>query len=126
MGNVGDIEQNNVQIAEAEAVKTPEKWRKGQDVGYQTLTRKYFPLLSQLEDVQTFRAKKSDILSAAQKLILKTALSEQKLAKANFLQLLQGFEILNKAERLENNLSTENINTHVFGNLRLENGENEG
>jgi len=77
--------------------------------GYQWLGRKYFPVLSGIEDVQLFRIHKSEILSAAQKLVLKHALSEEKLKKATFLQLVQGFEILNKAERLENNLSTENV-----------------
>ena len=87
--------------------------------GYISLSRKYFPLLAQLEDVQLYRIHKSEILSAAQKLILKYALSESKLQKAGFLQLCQGFEILNKAERLEAGKSTENI-AHKFGNLPIQ------
>lgn len=81
--------------------------------GYQTLVRKYFPILGQLHEVQSFRTLKSDILSAGQKIVLKYALDEKKMQKAGFLQLIQGLEILNKIERLENNQSTENI-AHKF------------
>lgn len=89
--------------------------------GYQYLGRKYFPILSQLEDVQLYRIHKSEILSAAQKLVLKYALTEEKLKKATFLQLVQGFEILSKCERLELGQSTENISHKLFGKLELSN-----
>lgn len=82
-------------------------------IPYQVLTRKYFPILGQLEEVQSFRTLKSDVLSAAQKIVLKYALSDVKMQKASFIQLIQGMEILNKIERLENNQSTENI-AHKF------------
>lgn len=94
---------------------------KHSSAGYQVLARKYFPVLSELEDVQLYRIHKSELLSAAQKLVLKYALSEKKLEKATFLQLCQGFEILNKAERLENNQSTENINQLFHGKLEINN-----
>lgn len=87
---------------------------------YQALGRKYFPFLSQLEDVQSYRTHKSEILSSAQIKILKFALSEEKMKKASFIALCQGFEILNKAERLELGKSTENINNRHFGTLQLE------
>lgn len=83
---------------------------------YQAMVRKYLPILGQIEEVQTFRLHKSDILSAAQRLVLKFALDENKLRKASFYSLCQGFEILNKIERLELNKSTENI-AHGFGKL---------
>lgn len=87
---------------------------------YQSLTRKYFPILSQLQDVQSFRLLKSDVLSSAQITVLKYALSAKKLEKASFLQLCQGFEILNKAERLDTGQTTENIGNMVFGKVRVE------
>lgn len=88
-------------------------------IPFNTFARKYFPILSQLEDIQLYRIHKSEILSGAQKTILKFALSEEKLKKATFLQLCQGFEILNKAERLERNLSSENVSHRLFGSLEL-------
>lgn len=88
--------------------------------GYQALGRKYFPVLGPIEDLTTYRSLKADILESAQIQILKYALLPSKLEKSGFLQLCQGFEILNKALRLDAGLSTENISTRTFGNLTLE------
>lgn len=88
--------------------------------GYASLGRKYFPALSQLEDVAAYRQSKADILSSAQILVLKFALSPEKLAKSGFLQLCQGFEILNKAERLELGKSSENVAHSIFGSVNLQ------
>lgn len=88
--------------------------------GYQRITRKYFPILAQLEEVQEFRSTKADILSAAQIIVLKSALSPEKLAKSGFLQLCQGFEILNKAERLELGKSSENVAHSIFGQVNIQ------
>lgn len=87
---------------------------------YQALTKKYFPILGQIHDVQSFRLLKSDILSSSQITVLKYALSPKKLEKASFLQLCQGFEILNKAERLDTGQTTENIGNMLFGKVRVE------
>lgn len=87
--------------------------------GYQALGRKYFPVLGPIEDLTTYRSLKADILESAQIQILKYALLPSKLEKSGFLQLCQGFEILNKALRLDANLSTENISTRTFGNVTL-------
>jgi hypothetical protein len=86
---------------------------------YQTLAKKYFPVLGQLEDLTVYRSLKGDILESAQIAILKYALSPEKLAKSGSLQLMQCFEILNKALRLDAGLSTENISTRTFGSLTL-------
>lgn len=86
---------------------------------YQTLAKKYFPVLGQLEDLTTYRSLKGDILESAQIAILKYALLPSKLEKSGFLQLCQGFEILNKALRLDAGLSTENISSRTFGSLTL-------
>lgn len=80
---------------------------------FQAFARKHYPVLSQLEDIQAYRTSKAEILSAAQMLVLKHALSPAKLEKATFLQLCQGFEILNKAERLDSQLSTENVSVKI-------------
>jgi hypothetical protein len=95
--------------------------RKGIDIAnsYTRLGRKYFPILSQLEEVHAYRNCKADILSAAQIQILKYALSPAKLEKSGFLQLCQGFEILNKAERLDAGLSSENVSVRTFGSISL-------
>jgi len=86
---------------------------------YKTLIRKYFPILAQIENVRSYRSLKSDVLSAAQITVLKYALTPEKLAKASFLQLIQGFEILNKSERLNSNLSTDNVANAHFGQISL-------
>lgn len=86
---------------------------------YQTLAKKYFPVLGQLEDLVTYRGLKADILESAQIQILKYALLPSKLEKSGFLQLCQGFEILNKALRLDAGLSTENISSRTFGSISL-------
>lgn len=88
-------------------------------VSYNHLARKYFPILGQLEDIQTFRSLKSDILESAQIQILKYALSPAKLEKSGALQLMQCFEILNKALRLDAGLSTENVSTRTFGEISI-------
>ena len=76
-------------------------------------------MLGPIEDLTTYRSLKADILEAAQIQILKYALSPAKLEKSGFLQLCQGFEILNKALRLDAGLSTENISTRTFGSISL-------
>lgn len=86
---------------------------------YYTIGKKYFPILGQLEDLTTYRNCKADILEAAQIQILKYALSPAKLEKSGFLQLCQGFEILNKALRLDAGLSTENVSTRTFGEINI-------
>lgn len=88
---------------------------------YRNLTQKYFPILSQLEDVQIYRTNKAEVLSAAQCMVLKYALSPEKLSKATFLQLCQGFQILNQAERLDQNLSSENISIKI-GTMAISEG----
>lgn len=87
--------------------------------GYQALGRKYFPVLGQLEDLTTYRSLKADILESAQIAVLKYALRPDKLEKSGSLQLMQCFEILNKALRLDAGLSTENISSRTFGSLTL-------
>lgn len=88
---------------------------------FQTFARKHYPILFQLEDIQAYRTSKAEVLSAAQMLVLKYALSPAKLEKATFLQLCQGFEILNKAERLDSQLSTENVSVKI-GTMAISEG----
>ena len=74
---------------------------------------KFLPIFKKINDVQNYRNLKADILAAGQVAALESAMSPSKLAKASFVSTLQGFKILNEAERLENNQSTSNI-AHVF------------
>lgn len=110
-------QQETIEIQESNNVPPPPR---GFNFGkqYQTLTKKYFPILAQLEDVQLYRSSKDDILTSAQILVLKYALSPEKLQKASFSQLCQGFEILGKMQRLEAGQSTENH--AILGSLKLE------
>lgn len=79
------------------------------------IRKEFAEVFPALEEVSGYRSLKSDLLAAGQMQALKSAFSGKKLEKAGFLSTLQGFEILNKAERLENGQSTENVNTKVFG-----------
>jgi len=85
------------------------------------LISKFAPLFKKLPDVADYRTVKADILSAGQLAALESAFSGNKLAKASFASTLAGFEILNKAERLENNQSTENISSRTVGKLEISN-----
>ncbi len=71
------------------------------------------PVFTKIEQVAKYRAAKEEILAAGQLQALETAFSPQKLKKASFLHAIRGFEALNKAERLEAGLSTDNHATHI-------------
>ena len=108
-----ELASKNVQVADiAEAVALPLNTVK------RTL-KKFLPLFKELENVVEFRDVKADILSAAQLAVLKSALSERKVDKAGFLSLVQGAEILNKMERLDQGKSTENVANSIFGKVNL-------
>lgn len=83
-----------------------------------SILARFKPIFQELEQVTDYRTTKADLLAAGQLAALKSAMSGNKLEKAGFLSTLQGFEILNKAERLENNQSTEN-HAHLHGKLSL-------
>lgn len=92
------------------------------DCSQQTVSRilkQFEGVFQTLPRVSEYRTVKADILAAGQLAALESALSPAKVAKAGFLSTLQGFEILNKAERLETGKSTENL-AHVFGKVPLE------
>lgn len=63
---------------------------------------------------------KADLLSGGQFRLLKSALSESKLKKMSTLAGIKGAAELQKMERLERNLSTENVNHHHFGSVKLD------
>lgn len=88
----------------------------------QSMITRFKPVFAEIENVGEYRGSKADLLAAAQVATLKSALSGNKLAKAGFLSTLQGFDILNKAERLETGKSTEN-HAHSFGKLVITDGE---
>lgn len=80
---------------------------------------KFKPVLDGLPHVNEYRTRKADIIDAAAIAVLESAFSGRKLEKAGFLSTLQGFEILNKAGRLEANLSTDNVAHRFTGRLEL-------
>jgi hypothetical protein len=82
---------------------------------------KFKKVFKELENVEDYKTVKADLLSAAQIAALESAFSGNKLNKAGFLSTLQGFDILNKAERLERGQSTENLAHSHFGRVELVN-----
>lgn len=79
----------------------------------------YEKVFKNISRVESYRKIKGDILAAAQLTALESAMSPEKLAKASFVSTLSGFEILNKAERLNDDKSTENIEHQIFGKIAL-------
>lgn len=72
------------------------------------IIKKFGKVFKALDRVGDYRNSKADLLAAAQLTALESAMSDGKLKKAGFLGTLKGYEILNKAERLELGKSTEN------------------
>jgi hypothetical protein len=85
----------------------------------ESIIQRFKPIFTELENVKDFRSIKAELLSAGQIAALKSAMSPTKIAKAGFLSTLQGFEILNKAERLESNQSTENVAHSFLGKMSV-------
>lgn len=85
------------------------------------LITKFSPVFKKLPDVRQYRDIKADILAASQLAALESAFSGNKLAKASFASTLTGFEILNKAERLDRGESTDNVATKFTGTLAIGN-----
>jgi len=83
------------------------------------LIKKFSPIFKKLPDVRQYRDIKADILAASQLAALESAFSGNKLAKASFTSTLNGFEILNKAERLDRGESTENVASKFTGTLSI-------
>lgn len=79
---------------------------------------RFKPVFKNLERVEEYREVKSDLLAAGQLAALESAFSGAKLRKASFATTLKGFDILNKAERLDSGESTENISMQ-FGRMLL-------
>lgn len=97
----------------AKACNLPESTVRGTIKRFESI----FPALAEVKD---YRDVKADILSAGQLMALKSALSGNKLDKSSFLSTLMGFEILNKAERLDLGKSTENHAHLIFGKVNVE------
>lgn len=87
------------------------------------IKQRYSKLFKTLPNIQDYRSIKSDILAAGQIAALENAFSPAKLAKASFISSIQGFDILNKAERLETGKSTENVAHSFFGRVEVTKNE---
>lgn len=74
----------------------------------------------ELKNVAEYKKQKADLLSAAQLAVLKSSLTDAKMKKASLLSGIQAFEILNKAQRLEDNLSTDNVSNRSIGMLKID------
>lgn len=79
-----------------------------------SILKKFEKILPNRQEVKSFREAKADILSAAQMVVLESAMSGKKLAKAGFLSTIQAADILNKMERLDLGQSTENHGHQFF------------
>jgi hypothetical protein len=84
-----------------------------------SIVERFSKVFEHLNNVDRFRTKKTDFLAAGQMAALESAFSGRKMQKAGFLSTLQGFDILNKAERLENGDSTENVRHSFLGKLEI-------
>lgn len=84
-----------------------------------SILKRFEPVFTELANVRDFREGKADILAAGQIASLKSAFSGNKLDKSSFLSTLMGFEILNKAERLDLGKSTENHAHTIFGKVSV-------
>ena len=118
-----DVRSRDVAILEMKAADVPESMiMQKLGVSVQTVRdvkKAYEKVFKNISRVESYRKIKGDILAAAQLTALESAMSPEKLAKASFNSTLAGFEILNKAERLNDNKSTENIEHQIFGKIAL-------
>lgn len=83
------------------------------------IIERFKPVFKNLERADDYRSIKAQLLSAAQLTALESAFSGNKLSKAGFLSTIQAFDILNKAERLENNQTTSNIGVGIKSTITL-------
>lgn len=86
----------------------------------QTIIKRYSKVFKELPGVDDFRRVKADILDAAQLSVLKSGLTDAKLAKSGLLSSMKAFEVLHKAGRLERGESTENVSQQIFGRIAVE------
>lgn len=77
------------------------------------ILKPFKPVLKTMEAVADYRESKGDFLAAGQLIALETGLDETRMKKNSSLTAIKIFEVLNKAERLERDLSTENV-AHKF------------
>ena len=76
----------------------------------------YKKAFKHLDKAKTFREVRSDLLASAQLSALETAVDPKRLAKSSSISAAKVFDIFHKAERLENNQSTENL-AHVHQHI---------
>lgn len=131
---------SNVQTKKSTAIKTKRKQRdlkilelhaknvpnteiaKMCDVSIQTVfnrIQEFSPVFKELKNVTNYRDAKSDLLSATELSLLKQTVSKQKLEKADLRSVAYAFDVINKANRLENNQSTENV-AHLFTKVQTD------
>lgn len=84
------------------------------------ILEKFKPLFLNLEKANDFKVIRENILNAGQLTVLKSALAQEKIDEAKFGELMKGFDILYKAERLETGKSTSNIITKSFVDVNLD------
>lgn len=77
------------------------------------------PFLFNLKYLGPYRNSKKDLLAAGQLALLRAALDPRKLQKASTAALIAAYDLLNRAERLENNQSTENVSHAHYGAINL-------
>lgn len=75
--------------------------------------KKFKKAFKHIDKIDEYREVKSQIIDSVAFETLKTMNNPSKLKKATFNNLAYGFDILNKASRLERNLSTANISSAI-------------
>lgn len=82
----------------------------------ESIRERFLKEFKELNEVDTFREAKSDIIEAIQLKALKFAVSDKKLNKSSFLATISGVEKLQRIQRLNDDQSTSNT-AIVFGGI---------
>lgn len=86
--------------------------------GIKKCMKHFAPIIHEMENVESYREIKSNILSAMEMVLLKEMSNPEKLAKASINNLAYAFQQINNANRLEQGQSTANVHSHSSVTLR--------
>lgn len=89
------------------------------DASVSAIISQFKPFFAELENVESYRQAKADILDSASLSVLKEISNPTKILDSDLRSLSVSFDILNKHSRLERNLSTQNIATQTQISVNL-------
>lgn len=78
------------------------------------MMQRFKKMFKDLENVDEYEMSRSKLLSSAEFTVLKSLLSEDKIASARLGELSKAFHVLHTSNRLERGLSTSNIESKSF------------